>query len=111
MKHKFIEVRDRLTCIPVLCVEMVADDINTVTVDDIYLNHLGFSSNPRCILVILFHSHRCEYESWEWKDRTMATAHEYIEKNWDILRDGEVVDVEHIKGENIGMTVAEIYKT
>lgn len=36
---------------------------------------------------------------WERSARTFPVAHDYIIKNWEKLRDGDVVDVEFILGE------------
>lgn len=37
----------------------------------------------------------------------MHTAHKYIEENWDALKDGDVVCVEHILGERETPKVSE----
>ena len=47
------------------------------------------------------------YDAYDWRDRTMQVAHDYIEKNWGDLVDGAVVDVQFILGETAAPKVSE----
>lgn len=38
-------------------------------------------------------------DPFDWNDRTMHTAHEWITKHFHTLKNGDVVDVEFILGE------------
>jgi hypothetical protein len=42
---------------------------------------------------------RCHYDAFEWGDRTFFNAHQFIEKNWNELPNGALIDVRHILGE------------
>lgn len=51
------------------------------------------------IYLIMLATERCAYDPYDWGDRTMTVAHQYIESNFDQLNNGDVVDVEFILGE------------
>lgn len=109
MEHKFLEIRDRHTMIPVLCLKMVSEPPDYNLCDEIYLQHMGFTDNPRCILVMMVNARHLAYEPWTWQDRTMTTAHQYIEQHWSELRSGQVIDVRVIKGEAAEPARPEIF--
>jgi hypothetical protein len=50
---------------------------------------------------------RSAYDPYDWNDRTMQTAHNYIAKNFDDLSNGDVVDVEYILEETDEPKISE----
>ena len=99
MEVKCLEVRDKGTFIPIICIRPVP-----MNAEQRYLlRRDGYSGNDseRCIIVIKAQCHGCAYDPYEWvgQSRTMRYAHDYIERHWHELADGEVVDVEFILGE------------
>lgn len=102
-RPKLFEVRDRLTFIPVLAVNLfpfneqeryllarkgymfcgqIVDDLQVAIVRLGYDRE--FASSPNY---------------WDENQRTMYQAHKHIQKNWDHLASGDVIDVEFILGE------------
>ncbi|MGH3430359.1 MAG: hypothetical protein ACRDQZ_22795 [Mycobacteriales bacterium] len=90
MDAKLFEIRDSLTMIPALAVRISA-------ADGYLARHAGYQT-PCVLLTRLLGGKAC-YDVYEWCDRTMSSAHRFIEENWDNLMSGAVVDVEHILGE------------
>lgn len=110
MKAKALEVRDRGTFIPVLCVDMnpEADDPRTIDGVQLFeaqrylLRRCGYpcDGEPTIIMCRLDgKGNGAHCDPYDWRDRTMAVAHSWIISGWDALNDGDVVDVEFILGE------------
>ena len=47
------------------------------------------------------------YDPYAWGDRTFLTAHKYIIENFDVLKDGDIIDVEFILGETTNKKTSE----
>ena len=90
MTAKLLEIRDDGTFIPALAMQVSG-------ADGYLMRRAGFES-PMIYLIALA-TERCHYDPWAWGDCTMHTAHQYIERAWDTLHDGDVVDVEFVLGE------------
>lgn len=103
MITKTFEIRDASTFIPVLAVKMVPGCES----DRYLLGRSGFGTDPdrqaEYILVVKIDGgdgkSNCDPYGWAGGARTMRVAHAYIQKNWDALESGAVVDVEFIQGE------------
>lgn len=98
MQIKVLEIRDRGTFLPMFafttgCTGDTGRDYllrrsgYSVDSDLVMFGYLGMSHVPAC------------YDPYDWNDRTKKVAHEYIQKHWHELKDGDVVDVEFILGE------------
>ena len=98
MTPKLLEIRDKATFIPVLAISI--DEF-----DGYLARRAGFGS--RCIQLVHFSSGRTAYDPYDWGNRTMLTAHVYIERQWSNLRDGDVVDVEFLLGETTSPKLSE----
>jgi hypothetical protein len=98
MTSKLLEIRDQGTFIPALAIQVSG-------ADGFLMRRAGFQS-PMIYLLALA-TKRCQYDPFAWGDRTMNVAHQYIERQWEYLRDGSVVDVEFILGETTAPTVSE----
>lgn len=90
MTPKLLEVRDAATFIPVLAVSISS-------ADGYLAQRAGFGN--RCIQLIHITSGRSAYDPYEWTNRTMRHAHEFIESNWDEVNNEDVIDVQFILGE------------
>lgn len=95
---KLIEIRDRATFIPAMAIQVSGDD-------GYLMRRAGFES-PMIYLVALATERAC-YDPYNWGNRTMANAHNYIVEHWEELLDGDVVDVEFILGETPTAKVSE----
>lgn len=91
MDTKLIEIRDKGTYIPVLCVKP-GGTVSPFTESKIWQTS-GYGNLREQAEYVLM------YTIYDWDDRTRRTAHRYIIKNWDSLESGSVVDVEFILGE------------
>jgi len=93
MKTKMFEIRDRVTFIPVLCIEI---DCGNNQAESFLIRAAGFAGGSRLIQLVSFNKKQSHWDVYAWGDRTYAVAHNYITDNWDTLQGGEVIDVEFI---------------
>lgn len=117
MEVKLLEVRDEGTFIAMLCVNMNpgaleptdrlldGDELKASFAardNRLYLlRRCGYpcDGRPNIAITPLDAGGRpCWNDPYAWGGRTFPVAHKYIIENWDGLRDGNVVDVEHILG-------------
>lgn len=91
MNAKIFEIRDMATYIPVIAIRMQADNFT----EQFYLDEQGFGGNTP-VGIVRLNDFQSNYGSYKWNDRTMQTAHRYIESNFDTMKSGDVVDVEYI---------------
>ena len=109
MEAKTFEIRDKATFVPVLAVRL-----NPNTKQDRYLlSRAGFGreggEQGRFIMLIRLTGgrHTADYDVHSWGDRTMQTAHRFMEKEWATLESGAVIDVEYILGEATAIKISE----
>jgi hypothetical protein len=95
MNGKILEIRDSATFIPV-----VAFAIRTNNESEKYLlRRVGYPDNVDVIVVFRLDTHESRVYPYDWGgSRTMTVAHDYIVRNWEKVRAGDVVDVEYILG-------------
>jgi hypothetical protein len=74
---------------------------------DFLLGRVGFHGQTAIIVGFLNGERISTADAYAWNDRTMQTAHLYIEQHWDELKDGDVVCVEHILGERETPKISE----
>lgn len=107
MEVKCLEVRDAGTFIPVICIRPVPTNEGQryLLRRDGYKGHI----TERCIIYINAQCRGVSYDPYNWPGipRTHRTAHDYIEKNWHILKDGDVIDVQFILGETGEAKISE----
>ena len=112
MKTILLEVRDRMTFIPVVAMSTESyrpgvDDVSRLTLHQrsnlearrYLLCRSGYSPDGETIILVNLNDCRASNDPYGWNGRTMTVAHEFIEQNWDKLSDGDVIDVEFILGE------------
>jgi hypothetical protein len=99
MEIKLFEVRDRATCMPVMVTKLQ----DTKEKRFALLRRAGFNpfGEPVCYMFTKLVDGKSQWDAYAWGsgDRTCSTAHQYIEKHFDELEDGQVIDVEFILGE------------
>lgn len=101
MNPKFVEIRDRATFIPALAFQIRGKDG--------YLARRAGFGETGCVYLIKLSTEECQYDPFNWNNRTMQTAHHWLTGNWENVVDGEVVDVEFILGESNVKKVSERY--
>lgn len=101
METKVFELRDSLTFIPVIAIQVSRDDHRLFW-------RAGYGHTPSVLLMRAEGKGKVTCDPYDWGDRTMTTAHLHIESNWDSLFNGEVVDVEYILGETDEPKFSEI---
>lgn len=104
MLSKALEVRDRMTFVPVLAVQLVPNGLG----QRYLLQRVGYRSSE-VMLTKLSGETIATADVHHWGDRTMSVAHRYIRENFDRLLDGDVVDVEFILGETKELKRSERY--
>lgn len=111
MQTKALEIRDRMTFIPMLAVDMNPnqDGDDRYNAQRYLLRRCGYCCDgwPNIILTRLDGSGKATNDPYAWADRTFQVAHDYILKNWRELRDGDVIDVEFILGETATKKISE----
>lgn len=95
MKIKLLEVRDRGTFLPIMAISTEPDNNE----QGYLLRRVGFNSGEAVIIARLSGEGHSSADAYHWGDRTMSTAHHYIDQHFHELKDGDVIDVEFIKGE------------
>lgn len=98
MKTKILEVRDEGTMISMLCVDMNPDTAE----ERYYLRRHGYAcdGSPNILIThVSADGGPATNDPCFWKDRTRSTARMHIIAHWDDLLDGDVVDVQFIRGE------------
>lgn len=94
---KLFEIRDRATFIPCFAFSTISMNVE----QDYLLRRAGYAPDSHCVMFgnLSQSGNPACYDPYDWLDRTMRTAHGYIEKHWKELKDGDVIDVEFILGE------------
>lgn len=96
---KVFEIRDRMTFIPVIAVQITCGELDA---GDYLVRAAGFLSSPQCIVARLSDGKACiDPFDWPSSSRTMTKAHDYIQDHFDGLPTGSVIDVEFICGETM----------
>lgn len=103
MKIKILEVRDRMTFIPVMATLVEADNEEQRWL----LARVGFvPTSYRHVILTRLSDQESHADHHDWS-RTLRVAHSHIREHFDDLADGDVVDVEHVLGETETMKVSE----
>ena len=101
MTIKTLEVRDRGTFIPVLCVDMNPSPGESEA-RRYLLRRCGYpcDGRPNVLLTRLDGDGQATNDPYGWTGsaRTIPQAHNYIIEHWNEIADGDVVDVEFILG-------------
>jgi hypothetical protein len=105
MRVKCLEIRDANTFMPVICIKPVPE--NGPQRYLLRRDGYGGDIDERCVIVIKPQCKGCAYDPRGWGDRTMKVAHDYIEKHWFSLFDGDVIDVQFILGETTEKKISE----
>lgn len=108
MKTKILEIRDRMTFIPVLATKMEGEGPSDPA--SYYLRNSGFPhGKDRVVLVYKLSTGEGQICPNEWGSgsRTMCQAHIYIRDEFDRLNDGDVIDVEFILHETSEKKISE----
>jgi hypothetical protein len=107
MEVKCLELRDHNTFVPVICIRPVADN----EAQRYLLRRDGYRADEseHCVILIDAQCRGVAYDPYDWHGggRTKPNAHQYIERHWHELRDGDVVDVAFILGETSEKKISE----
>lgn len=101
MNAKMFEVRDRMTYIPVLAIQLDP----TCEQERYMLGRVGFGltamQQREYIVVVKLSDMQAQHDEYEWpvSPRTMRAAHGHIVLKWPELKTGDVIDVEYVLGE------------
>jgi hypothetical protein len=114
MQCKALELRDRATFIPILCVDMNPDDTTNLA-QRYLLRRCGYpcDGEPNVIVTRLDGNGtpaNNDWYAWPAGSRTFPVAHQWIIDHWSELKDGDVVDVEFILGETAAPKKSERFE-
>jgi hypothetical protein len=98
---KCLELRDKGTFIPVICIRPTPDN----EAQRWLLRRDGYSGTDeeQCVILINAQCRGVSYDPYGWDSNTGHTipyAHRYIREHWFDLQDGDVVDVEFVMGQS-----------
>lgn len=109
MQAKLFEIRDEGTTIPTMAVRMKSDE----EVEQWIIHRAGYVvlNNKDMFRQIILTNLNTSASSHDphnhGRSRTMREAHLYIEKNWDTLESGDLIDVQFLRGETDKPKVSE----
>src|ERR1700722_13066520 len=98
MTAKMIEVRDRSTFIPMLAILLDSDNDQAAWL----LRQAGFRGPDHYVLLCKISGgsghYKCTADPFDWgaHDRTYSSVHRWLEKHFDEVADGAVLDVEFL---------------
>lgn len=96
MTTKTFEIRDSHTFIAAMAIKLDADNER----DSYLLRRAGYGDpTDQYVLLTKLDGGITNYDPYGWGNRTMANAHVYIQREFDSLETGAVIDVEYILGE------------
>lgn len=129
MNAKLLELRDKGTFIPLLCVDMnpgrpypeygmMTEDKLMASLDAYVarmylLRRCGYPCDGRPNIAITHlrcGGDKCSNDPYHWDGRTYPVAHKFIIEHWRQLKDGDVVDVQFILGETKEPKISERVK-
>lgn len=99
---KLFEVRDVGTFIPVIAIRLSCN----YEAESYLLGRAGFEVTKHGVVegVVLFGkldgSGELRSAPHDWVNGTMRQAHQHVQDNWHSLMSGEVIDVEHVRGDS-----------
>lgn len=109
MELKMFEIRDSGTYIPIIAIKLGAENLAQLHM----LGRAGYGLIPeeqsKYVLLAQIDGGigTITTDLYAWGNRTMRTAHEYIQNNFDSLENGAVVDVEFVLGETKQPKISE----
>lgn len=109
---KFFEIRDSATFIVAAAFKFKSSDNKE---SQWLLSRAGYGrgyDQNQYVMVIRLGGDRptINHDSYGWEgNSTMTAAHQYIEDNFESLKDGDVIDVEFITGRSPSKKVSERY--
>lgn len=102
MQTKILEVRDRMTRIVIVAINMdplITGDFLPDFIASKALHSQGYAPDHTHILLGRVDGTDFTNDPYKRTDRTLKEAHIHIQEMWEELQNGDVVDVEYILGE------------
>jgi hypothetical protein len=112
MIRKFVEIRDKGTCIPAIAIQMLGDN----EIQRHYLRRAGYPADGSSIMLMVVDDGKATNDPYEWAvklamgSRTMPVAHNWILDHFGEITEGDVIDVEFILGESTTCKISERFK-
>lgn len=106
---KMIEIRDSMTCIAALAIQMIPTD----DVEKRFMKRCGFPKDGSSIVLMCLDNQAATNDPYEWGSlgkggRTFQTAHHWILRHFTEIQSGDVVDVQYILDETKAPKTPEI---
>ena len=99
MITKAIEIRDRSRFIPAILIKPSAENEGQryLLARAGFLVCGGFSGSNDQVILMELNYQKAHCDPYDWTNqRTYAVAHDYCQKHFDEIKDGDVIDVEFI---------------
>jgi hypothetical protein len=106
MKTKVFEIRDEGTRIAALAIKMESAN----EIEDKFLWHCGYPRDGRGVVLMHLGTQKATSDAYAWGGRTMPPVHLHIERHWDELSNGDVIDTRVLLGESEVAATPEIWK-
>lgn len=105
MRTKVLEIRDHATCMPMVAIKMEAAS----PIEDKFFWRCGYPRDGSAVVLMHLSSQEANSDPYWRGGRTWPAAHNFIIDHFDALKDGDVVDVRVILGEETMPAEPEIW--
>lgn len=97
VEAKMLAVMDTCTRIPLIAFKVSPNTMK----EGIMLERHGFTINPHQYTFFYdLNSGTCSYDPYKMNDfHTLTPACRHIERNWDSVKSGDLIDVEYMRGD------------
>lgn len=109
MEVKLFEIRDAATFIPIMCIKLSSRNEE----ERYLLARAGYGQLAEVhktyvmMIQIAGGAGQAICDFCDWNGRTYYESHHYIYENWNVLKSGDVIDVEYIIGKSSQPKVSE----
>jgi hypothetical protein len=114
---KLFELRDRATFIPAIAIALRPERPETyegteteeqLSQERYLLRRLGYSYDGITILLTALNGNHPAYtDPYDWTLEPWVTVHTWLEKHWDEVQSGAVLDGEFLRGETLAPKCSE----
>ena len=95
---KLFEVRDAATFIPVMAVRLTLEG-KEECMEEWLFRTAGYNRDLPHTFMQSLNNGKGSNDPYDWDTRTMRVAHDFVDKHFDTLEEGSVIDVEHVIGD------------
>lgn len=94
IETKMFGVRGNGTFYPVVATKLYSEEDS----EQFLLDRAGFRGSYVYILLNNIGEQKTNYDPYRWNNSELTVAHKHIEKNFDSLMTGEIIDTQYLEG-------------